>query len=235
MITIVTWLWGTKYTDRHVQVLKHHVSQKMMNLPEGERWRFLCISDRKRIAGVDCVPMPTRRPGMDREGIRLWMFSKEARGILGEKFLNLDVDVAVLGDITDLCLDPAPFKIWRSDSNGRHGFAYNPTVLLHKENALEKVWKRYGKDPVWELKNAHYAGWTGTEQAIIARHVHHHGPPVWTDEDGILSYRLLRHLNGKEPLGHAPECRILSFHGKADLGSAELQAKEPWLKEYWAC
>ena len=230
--TIVVWLWGDKYSDRHV-----HMLQAQLQISYPKPHRFVCITDRKSIRGVETIPMPDRASGMVSESIRMWIFSKYARNRLGDWIFMLDLDMILTGDISDLVDDAAPFRIWKSDSFGSHGYALNPSVLLHRNKTMEYLWKRFAQDPAWELKNARKAGWTGTEQAVIGFHLSVDQPdvPVWTAEHGIISYRHLvtdpKEFDLDLPPGGA--ARIVSFHGRRDPADPKLRKRAPWIRQYW--
>ncbi len=225
---IVTWLWGEKYSPEHVIRLGEQIRAHTTH-----EHRLVCVTDRKRIEGWHCVPMPERRPGLEREAIRMWTFSEAAMKLIGDRTLTLDVDMIVCGDLAPFLSERADFAIWKSDSVGKHGYALNPSVMLQRWPNCQLLWKRFMKDPAWVMRNARYAGWTGTEQAVISYYMASAKPRLWTEEDGIYSARLLEDpvdLSIAEPPSDA---RIVSFHGKRDPADRDLHKRAPWLSKFW--
>lgn len=213
MTAVVCWLWGDKYTPHDVHRLRAQV------LEDSPGTRFVCITDRPHIVGVDTIRMPSFPSAMYRESIRLWTFSKQCRAAVGQPdLLLLDLDLSIVGSIVPFLSDPARVRCYKSDSVGVHGYAWNPSVCLVRGNALEPIWKRFTKDPRWTLRNARAAGWTGTEQAIMGwyfsepdfAHVQ-----AWNEGEQIRGWRWFRE-NGcpsERPAG----LEIVSFHGRTHV------------------
>jgi hypothetical protein len=125
-----------------------------------------------------------------------------------------------------------PFVIWRSESVGPQGYALNPSVMLLAAGAQAAIYDRFRRDPRGELAAARNAGFTGTEQAIIGYRLAGTPVPVWTDADGIVSYRSLMTRTDRDLLPPAGT-RIVSFHGRRDPSDSALQARAPWIREHW--
>ncbi len=225
---IVTWLWGDKYTAEHVTRLGDQIREKTTH-----PFRLVCVTDRPAIPGWQCVPLPARLPGTKRQSIRLWTFSEAAMKAIGDRTLTLDIDMIVCGDLAPFLSERADFAIWRSDSTGRHGYALNPSVMLQRWPNCQFIWKRWGKDPEWVLRNALRAGWTTQDQAVISYQMCTEPHVQWTEADGIYSARLLEDPVDRSIAEPPADARIVSFHGKKDPADPALQERAPWLLKYW--
>lgn len=212
MLTVVTWKWGNKYTCAHVTNLRRGL-ETHLHLP----FRLVVISDDEGLP--DRLPMPDRPRGAARESIRLWLFSREAETI-GDRILNLDLDVVPVSDITPLVDRDEPFVIFKSESRGRLGYALNPSVMLFTPGHLTGLWGAFERDAAGVLRDAARAGFTGSEQAVIGNWFKGDAPATWTERDGIVSFR---GLGDKRRL--PPGTRLVSFHGPHDPARIAV----PWL------
>lgn len=232
MITVVCWKWGKKFTRGHVDRLQSMVKRHLH-----QKHRVVCITDKPTDlpAGVSPAPMPPTLP-WDYKGLRrMWLYSAEA-GRLGDRLLQLDLDVVITDTIDPIVNRPEPFVIWKSDSNWKDKWAYNATVMLISPPAKDDLWQRYMRDPKGILKAADQDGWGGkvnSDQALACYLLKDEQVPVWTQEDGIVAYRVFAGKHGDRGQVLPPGTRIVSFHGPRDPGQAELQAKSPWIGLHW--
>jgi hypothetical protein len=243
MITVVLWWWGDRYSVEHLlkmrSMLRRHLSfpheikvitdRDKKDLPAGT-WKFDVKNTlRKRIPDRVCMR-------------RMWLYSEEA-GALGERLLQLDLDVVLTDSIDPIVDRPEPFVIWRGDStvkpNRPHGWAYNATVMLLNPGARKDVWDQWLKDPKKIYRESEEAGWdpkVNSDQAIATYLLEKQPPAYWTQADGIHAYRGFAGPDGMKSKELPAGCRIVSFHGrggKRHPGSAELQERTPWIKEHW--
>jgi hypothetical protein len=216
-------------------------------------YRIVCITDRPKDvpSGMGVFDVAHTVSKRDFKCIRrMWLYggrpTKAGRpwpGDLGDRLLQLDVDVVLTDDITPLVDRPDPLVIWKSESTRRanrpHGWAYNATVLLLTPGARADVWDRYRADPFGVESAANADGWdvpTCSDQAI-ATYLLKDGPVAyWTADDGIHSYRAFAGPDGMKDTGLPPGCRIVSFHGRSGArhpGAPDLQARSPWIREHW--
>ncbi len=234
MLTVVLWKWGKKFSTAHVakmrSMLKRHLS-----VPH----RVVCITDQPKDLpkGVEAfkvskVPvLPWNNKGLR----RMWLYSAEA-GVLGDRLLQLDLDVILTDSIDALVQRDEPFVIWKSESNFKDGWAYNATAMLITPGAQEPLWQRYMADPWKVFKESEADGWVpkvNSDQAIACYLLKDQAVPVWTQDDGIFSYRVFAGKHGDRGQKLPEGCRLVSFHGPRDPSQAELQAKSPWIQEHW--
>lgn len=235
MITVVCWRWKapyrfrSTYTPATVFALRRMVAEHY-----AAPHRFVCVTDDPRgLDGIETIPI--WREGLQilpPEGlkwpscyVRLRAFSIEALGWFGERYVSLDLDTVITGDLTPLFERTEDFVIWNeTDWPGvQH---YNASIWLHTPGTRTQVWEQF--DPRRSPREAYKAGGRGGDQAWIS-HILGPGEAVFTPADGVLSYR--RHIEangGRLPAG----ARIVNFHGVVDPWNPVAQAL-PWVREHY--
>ncbi len=236
MLTIVTWRWQPRpgyrssYPAKTVNVLRAMV----------DRWyphphRIVCVTDDS--AGIDSaveiikpwddfkdVPSPhgERNPSCYR---RLRMFHPEIGQVFGERFVSLDLDVVLTGDVSSLWNRPEDFVAF-GDTNPMPGSHYNGSMILLRAGSRRQVWDRF--DALKSPRESFRAGAWGSDQGHLS-HVLGPGEAKWTKQDGVYSFR--NHLMPRPH--HLPEnARLVIFHGRLDPWHPEAQKLE-WVQRYW--
>jgi hypothetical protein len=248
VLTVCLWHWGQRYGTEHLVKMRSMLSRHL-SLPH----RIVCITDRKNDvpAGMGYFDVKHTIGPLDSKCIRrMWLYagkpSKLNRvwpGDLGDRLLQLDLDVVITDSIDPLVDRPDPFVIWKSESTKRenrpHGWAYNATVMLLNAGARADVWNTYANDRRGVIKAANKAGWdviTNSDQGVATFLLERDPPAYWDEADGIYSYRAFAGPTGDKDRGLPTGCRIVSFHGKSGArhpGAVDLQQKSPWILEHW--
>lgn len=233
MLSVVTYKWRPApgyrsiYGPETVNTLRRMVAR---HYPQPHR--FVCVTDDADgiDAGIDIVPLwsdhagiPSPHGGKNPSCYRrLRAFSPEIAGVFGSRFVSLDLDAVVVGDLAPLWDRPDDFVIW-GDTNPQPGSHYNGSMLLMSAGARRQVWDRF--DPVRSPIESKAAGCWGSDQGWIS-YCLGAGEPRWTTADGVYSFR--NHLqSGRSPL--PADARIVLFHGRIDPWSPEAQ-QLPWVK-----
>lgn len=233
MITVVVWKWGTKYGIEHLTRMRSMLARHL-SLPH----KIVCLTDQPNAVpdGIEGHRLPKKFPGSDMKCMRrLWIYSPKLAQ-LGERVLQLDLDMVLTRSIDPIVDRPEPFVIWKSDSNVVHGWGYNPSVLLMTPGARADVWDRYRADPARVMADAEAAGWwvkVNSDQAIMSYLLAGEDVPHWTDADGVVAYRVIGGKRGQRGQTLPEHARIVSFHGPRDPSSQDLHQKSPWLAEHW--
>lgn len=226
-LTVCCMLWDgepadrrTTYTARHVNALRRMVAAHLP-LPH----RFVCLTDRVTGPGRgfdDDVAVRECLADLDwpKRYRKLLLFGPKAADLLGERFLYLDLDVLLWGDLAPLVDRPEPFVVWRDP--GRRS-TYNTSVLLMNAGARPRVWDHFDirTSPMVARRTV------GSDQAWVT-HVLGRDEATWGPADGILSCKWECKQGAPD---HARGARILVFHGKPkpwDSGSPE------WAREAWS-
>jgi len=249
VITAVLWHWGRRYGTVHIEKMRSMLARHL-SLPH----RIVCITDRPKDvpSGIETFDVAHTIPKTgDFKCIRrMWLYAgkpdKPGRvwpGDLGDRLLQLDLDMVLTDDVTPLFDRPDPFVILRGESTRQpyrpHGWAYNATVMLLTPGARRDVFDTYNADRAKAVRAADAAGWdakTNSDQAIATHLMLETPPAFWTLADGIYSYRGVAGPDGMRDKGLPAGCRIVSFHGRSGHrhpGVPDLQQKSPWILEHW--
>lgn len=194
MLSVVCWRWTppngyrSTYAPETVNVLRRMVARHY-HRPH----RFVCVTD--DAAGLDpevhvvplwpdhaTVPSPHggHNPSCYR---RLKAFAPEARELLGERFVSIDLDTVIVGDLAPLWDRPEDFVIW-GETDPRS--FYNGSMFLMTAGTRRQVWDRF--DPTSSPREAKAAGRFGSDQGWIS-YVLGPGEAIWGRQDGVYSFR----------------------------------------------
>lgn len=231
---VVCWRWKpkpgyrSKFGPETVNTLRRMVARHFQH-PH----RFICVTDDP--AGIDpeveIVPLwdtfsnlenpsgPTN-PSCFR---RLPMFGADAAKLFGPRFVSLDLDVVIVGDMKPLWLRPEDFVIW-GDTNPTT--PYNGSMMLMTAGARSKVFTEF--DPVESPKKAQALGYFGSDQAWIGACLGR-GEAMWTRRDGVYSYR---NEIGTYRLELPRNAKIIIMHGQHDPWDA-IPQRQPWVQEHY--
>lgn len=234
MLTVVTFRWKphrlyrTAFGPETVNTLMRMV-RRHYQAPH----RFMVVTDDPK--GIDpcieCIPLwddyATVPNPSDHRGPscyrRLKIFGEEARAMFGDRFVCLDLDTVITGDMSPVWDVPEDFKIW-GDTNPTS--PYNGSMILMTAGARKKVWETFNN--VTSPIRSQEKGYFGSDQAWIGYCL---GPDekIWTRRDGVYSFR-----NDIQPKsGKLPEnARIVFFHGRFNPWDAEVQ-QIPWVREHY--
>lgn len=234
--TVLTWKWPaprgyrSTFGPETVNVLRRMVAR---HYPAPHR--FVCVTN--DLAGLDpevevvpdradfaAIPNPhgATNPSCYR---RLRLFAPDAAEVFGERFVSLDLDCVITGDLRPLWDRPEAFVAW-GDTNPQKGSHYNGSMLLLTAGARPQVWTAF--DPKRSPARAKAAGCFGSDQGWISYCL---GPreAKWTTADGVYSFRC--HLAATP--GLPANARVVMFHGRLDPWAKTVRARYPWVQEHW--
>jgi hypothetical protein len=236
VLTVVTWLWSAAARDfkaRHVDVLARMFRRKC-TVPH----RVVCITDRPAHefdrSIVEVVPTPPAARALERirtpEGRgfpscyrRLWLFSPEARE-LGDRFLQIDLDVVLTGNVDHIAGRDESFVGWVPNEGVWHGRdRYGGGLYLLRAGPHPEVWADF--DGQRAIDRARRAGYRGSDQAWLNFKLYGRTSRL-PDDAGILMFRDLKPAPHVLPEG----VRMVQFSGhKKPWGHLHL----PWVAAYW--
>lgn len=216
--SVVCWKWKgspgyrSTFGPETVNILRRMVARWypaphrfccVTNDPEGLDSEVVVIPDRGDFAKVPS-PFGLHNPSCYR---RLRAFAPDAAATFGQRFVSLDLDCVITGDLTPLWLRREEFIIW-GDTAPRT--RYNGSMLLLTAGTRAKVWTAF--DPVLSPQLSKRAGHFGSDQGWLS-YCLGPGEARWTKEDGVYSYR-----NEIAPKGGVlpKNARIVFFHGRDD-------------------
>lgn len=236
MLSVVCYRWRpvdgyrSQFGPETVNVLRRMVARHYQR-PH----RFICVTDDPAgiDPGVEIVPMwddfgalPSPHGGKNPSCYRrLRAFSPEIASVFGPRFVSLDLDCVVVGDLAPLWDRPEEFVMW-GDTNPLPGSHYNGSMLLMTAGARRQVWETF--DPETSPRLALAARCWGSDQGWIS-YCLGPGEARWSKADGVYSFR--NDLSQTRAL--PADARIVFFHGKHDPWHADVQARHPWVSEHW--
>lgn len=170
------------------------------------------------------IPNPHGHPRNPSCYRRLRAFSGDIDQVLGKRFVMLDLDAVVTGDLDPLWNRPEEFVIW-GDTNPKT--LYNSSMYLLTAGARSKVWDRF--DPKDSPQESKARGQFGSDQGWISACLGP-GEARFTKKDGVYSYR---NDIARAGIGTLPkDARIVFFHGHVDPWSDQARSL-PWVAEHY--
>lgn len=251
MLDIVCFKWKpaaryrSKFDARVVNVLGNMIKRNYQ-----KPYRFSCITDDPK--GIDpnirIIPLwsdfanipsayGSRNPSCYR---RLKLFSAEAKELIGERIVAIDLDVVITGDMSPIWDRPEEFVMIKSPTPNQT--FYNGSMFMLTAGSRTQVWNTF--DPIKSPKTTRIKRQFGSDQAWISVVL---GPneATWDQNDGVYSWRL--HIDGhllmskfNRPLSYVykPEkilpknARLVIFHGADDPWEDKAQQID-WVRANW--
>lgn len=213
MLTVLTWFWAqphcrTQYNARHVNIwadmirrnltLPHRIAC-VTDIPEGIDPAIEIIRPPGDFAGLHTSRWPREKPSCYR---RIAMFRRDAADLFGERFVQIDLDTVVGGNLDSLFDVPDDLVLFRGTSEKR---PYNGSMTLMTAGCRPHVYDEFTFEEA-EVASRLYVG---SDQAWM---MHKLGPgeKTWGPEHGVhwfgSSYQ-------KAP-PPADELRLLFFPGR---------------------
>lgn len=244
MLTVVCWKWEplnplyrSKFHAQNVNTLCNMVERHYRR-----PFRMVCITDDPRyIDGrIETIPLwDTFRDVPSPLGVdypscyaRLLAFRPEFADLVGDRFVSLDLDCVITGDVTDLWDRREDFVIWENNTRpmgqpDKPLTPYNGSMWMMTPGARRQVYDEFDRtiSPIL----THNAGFVGSDQAWFAFCL---GPneATWTKEDGVYAWR--SHLKNRD-YRLPPNARIVFFQGQEDPWDQSARDKAPWIAEHY--
>jgi hypothetical protein len=238
MLTVICWRWKplngyrSTFGPETVRVLRNMVAR---HYPHPHR--FVCVTDTPQDLDADIerlplwndfadVPSPHggKNPSCYR---RLRLFHPDAGKVFGDRFVSIDLDTVIVGDLSPLWNRKEDFVAW-GDTNPQPGSHYNGSMLLLRAGARRQVWDRF--DPQTSPRKSLQAGCYGSDQGWIS-YCLGAGETRWTKADGVYSFR--NDIKPRDAAALPANARLVMFHGSYDPWHPTIQQRWPWIKEYW--
>lgn len=197
--------------------------------------RFVVITDSPEDmpAGIEAVKLwdPPIVPGMSPRRpncyVRLRAFSREMEAVLGPRFMWLDVDCVIKGNIDHILTRTEPFIAWGSTARRT---LYNGSMIMMDAGARERVWTSF--DPRKSPRITRSQRMTGSDQAWIS-HILGEGEAMFTTADGVFSYRNHFRYAVPEKWPNLDDVKIVFFHGEQDPWHPEPRARHKWVRDHY--
>ncbi|MEH2508687.1 hypothetical protein V1291_000041 [Nitrobacteraceae bacterium AZCC 1564] len=193
LLTVLTWLWSqpsgrATYTAQHVNTWADMVRRNLTiphriacvtDMPEGIDSRVSIIAPPRDFEHVRIPTWGEEKPQCLR---RLAMFRRDASLIFGRRFVSMDMDCVIAGNIDDLFSRGEDLVLYKSPSGDiPNPRPYNGSMLMMTAGARPEVYERFTPE------GAVAAGqqYVGSDQAWIS-HALGAGEATWSEEDGVV-------------------------------------------------
>jgi hypothetical protein len=239
MLRVVTWLWHTPgfrstYTAAHVNGL-----YAMVRRHYPDPFEPVCVTDRPEglDSAIRVVPLwddyrelvSPHGPQYPACYLRLKAFDPAMRDVIGARFVSIDLDTIITGDLRPLWQRPEEFVIWTLDVpiGTKHRTTFQGSMWLHTAGTRPRVWSTFSAA---RARDAFACGHHGNDQGWM-QYVLGPGEATWSQADGVYSYRfhLLRAYAGQLPAN----ARVVMFHGKPDPWEPAAQ-RHGWVRAHLA-
>lgn len=234
-LPIVTFKWQghIPYSADDVNIWGAQIG-RWLEMPH----ELVCITDDAE--GIDgairTIPLWREHFEHGQDWHRLKLFTEEMADLIGPRFVATDLDTLFCGPLDPLFAHDAPFKAWRDPFRAHQ---YCTSVFQMDAGAFPHVYETFDREKALGLREC--GRFSGYDQAWISFVLPEQ--PVWTREDGVVSFRAdilgggdLPALSDEAaPYRFAPpaSARIINFHGKHNPRDADVQAAFPWIAELW--
>jgi len=182
--------------------------------------------------GIRQIPIWRDHFQHGRDWHRVKLFAEEMADLIGPRFVVMDLDTVICGQLDPLFANDHPFMAWRDPNRDQ----YCTALFMMDAGAFPHVWEMFDPEAALNLRRRGVFG--GYDQAWISHALP--GQPRWTAEDGVLSFRvdLMKNYGiemakqtgaDKLPTG----ARVINFHGKYNPRDEAVQAACPWIADHW--
>lgn len=204
-----------------------------------DRWydgprELICVTDDP--GGIDgnirTIPLWRDHFEHGKDWHRLKLFAEEMADTIGPRFVVMDLDTVICGNLDGLFDHQAPFKAWRDPFRENQ---YCTALFQMDAGSFPHVYEQLDVGKALALRQC--GRFNGYDQAWISFALP--GQPVWTANDGVLSFK--RHILNSDHLELAspsakrlpPHAKVINFHGKYNPRDTEVQEACPWIKDFW--
>lgn len=207
-LTIVTWLWGSKYPRYYVERLANGLRQHLR-----QPHRFLVVSPEPedeyltKVKGCFC---------------RLRMFDPEWQAKYGitDRVVCVDLDVVITGPLDVLFDRSEPFTILQ-DVNSSNPARFNGSIWMLRAGYRPDVWTDFSLDAAEQVPFYTFPDDQGWFEAKMP------DAGAWGAADGVFAYKK-RNWPGGDALPNG--ARLVAFPGWRD--PSKFQHLD-WVKEHW--
>jgi hypothetical protein len=193
---------------------------------------FICLSDRP-IARVKTIPISFKTFVSGTRFAKLTMFDPFGP-LAGRRFLYLDLDTIVTGDLRPLVDRDEDLVLWRNPNFGQPGRArFNTSMLLHTGGTRPEFHTEF-EGAKTLIKVQERTGWGGTDQAWISYRAQPDNPH-WTDKDGVYGAGRLKRTDGQlDGIGTSlpSDARIVFTPGARTPWTPGFAEQHPWAAAY---
>ena len=235
-ISIVCWKWkptkdmpNTKtkssFTSAHVNAL-YRMVRKHTTVP----LRFICVTDDKRgiNSAIETITLWNEFRDLGGCFTRLVCFKRDF-DLFGDKFLSIDLDCIITGNIDHILSRDEDFIMWSPDECdlSRRVVKYCGSMWLLKVGSHPEVYESFDPAVVSEHRRKNvYMG--GSDQRQISNCVK--GIPTFGRKDGVYNFIPDMAMDKSLP----DKATILFFNGPYLPDDPGLLVVSPWIKDHYS-
>lgn len=216
---------GFRYSSAHVNTL-YRMLKRNLHRP----FRLNCITDDPRGLDRRIHPIPIWDHFAELGGCyrRLYVFSRDMKDLIGDRFLCIDLDVLIVGDVTPLFSRTESFVYYQMRGANGEGVRLNGGMYMMDAGAREFIWTEFRDNPAECIAGARHI--VGSDQAWM-QHRLGLDEANWSQKDGIYDFRLDFIEGGRRlpPMG----ARIVMSPGGANPSDWKWKLRYPWIM--YAC
>jgi hypothetical protein len=222
-----------EFTPKHVNRLARGLRENL-TIP----YRFTCITDNPDgldVSNIRVLPLWNEFRDIGRCFVRLPLYASVMRDVIGERIANIDLDVAIVGNVDHIFGRTEPFVGYKDTKNPR---CYSGALYMMDAGAKAQVYNSFkrmyymippeARQQMFRTEYNKLSSFVGSDQSWQTE-VLGEGLPKITQEDGVWDYWSI------ENLPDIPKnARIVFCNGmRRDLSMPSIQAKHKWASEYW--
>jgi len=126
------------YTAEHVNILQRMLARHL-TIP----YRMVCITDDPEGVGCETIPLWDKCSELGGCFNRLYAFSPDMRGVLGQRFALIDLDVVITGNCDHIFGLHGDFIIHRYQHDNCKRQYYNGSLMIMDAGARAAVWNSF--------------------------------------------------------------------------------------------
>jgi len=245
MINICSFYWYDKNAKHHgtYEFTPKHVNRLARGLKDNLTipYTFTIITDDPTgidVSNIRVVPIWPEFRDLGRCFVRLGLYSKEMRSILGDRIANIDLDVAIVGNVDHIFGRKEPFVGYTDTKNPQ---CYSGCLYMMDTGCKEQVYLSFKRVynmiplPPGEEKRKFFleywnrgSPYVGSDQSWQTE-VLGQGLPKINQDDKVWDYWSIEELPDL-PL----DARIVFTNGlRRDISLPAMHKKHPWADKYW--
>lgn len=227
MLAVICHLWGTRYNEGHVRALKA-MAEAHIRVPH----RFVCITDRDKIDGIETVPLRwiEGRRGNLANFSKINAFDGALQRSIADRIVCMDLDVVVLDDLTDLVMGCGEFAIMEGTTGtaGRRLAPYNSSMWVCEAGARHHIYADFSVERIADIDAMSSDGYPviGTDQAWIA--LCSPGERTFGAAEGIIQY-----ATAKRGEASADGMRAIFFAGRTKPWDKNFEFSNAFIADAW--
>lgn len=217
------------YSAKHVNIF-YNMIERNLTIPH----RFICVTDNKEGINKEIEIVDMWDDWMELGGCycRLKVFSKEMREILGDRFVCLDLDCIIVGNLDKTFSRREDFVILKYPyENSRTAICqyYGGGLIMMDAGCRSFIWENFTEQSTKTTRQrSRDKQLVGSDQAWIS-HCLDEKEAVFSLKDGVYNYSMLKQAYSFKQGRLPSNAKIIQMPGQYDPSLCE----EDFLRKFW--